>query len=196
MGEEGYLVPDRQCGSCTVCCKELGIVDKDLSKLPGMLCMHCKAGKGCGIYRRRPSVCRTYHCLWRRLPNLNPDWRPDLSGVLIGPSERNSGPGAPFAVEIILVGSPEVLQGDKFAGLVSGFVEIGTVASLNIPTDAGMLARSMELNPILAPAIAARDLAWVKMLIWGCYEELAAAPTRPVDPVLMQNALDSQTFPA
>ena len=48
------VVPNRECGECTVCCKVLLIDDPEFQKLPGVLCPNCKAGAGCQIYDDAP----------------------------------------------------------------------------------------------------------------------------------------------
>src|SRR5271156_1629072 len=76
------LVPGRECGNCTECCKVMTIDSAELRKPPGVYCPHCLPGTGCGIYERRPSLCRTWHCQWRRSAWIDASLRPDRSGVL------------------------------------------------------------------------------------------------------------------
>lgn len=77
----------RSCGSCTLCCKLFPIdwptdppVGKPaLKKEAGVLCEHCAAGKGCGIYEDRPISCAGYQCLW--LMGFVPEaFKPDVIG--------------------------------------------------------------------------------------------------------------------
>src|SRR5437016_11462351 len=88
------LVPDRSCGTCVTCCYVPQIDEPELRKPAGTVCEHC-TGKGCGIYESRPPPCRTFHCGWRYTADLNEDWRPDKSGVLI--VGRSDIPGEPEA---------------------------------------------------------------------------------------------------
>jgi hypothetical protein len=180
MTATDYLVPDRECGACTVCCKDLAIVEDGLDKRSGELCEHCTIGKGCSIYATRPPVCRTYYCLWRRLPFLDDDWRPDLSGILIVPDTIPDDFVCGFAVNVVLVGPPDILRDPRFAGMIAGLIESGTATSLNVPAGPGMLTYKSRLNEELAPAIAARNLPHVQSLIWQCYAALAALPPKPV----------------
>ncbi|MBS1186454.1 MAG: hypothetical protein H6R04_472 [Burkholderiaceae bacterium] len=76
------LVPDRQCGSCMVCCEYLYINSPSLKKPADVLCGNCVSNQGCRIYDTRPSVCRSWHCLWRRDATIPAELRPDKSGVL------------------------------------------------------------------------------------------------------------------
>jgi hypothetical protein len=181
-----YIIPGRECGTCTACCKELAILDDGMRKLPGMLCQHCSVGKGCGIYESRPTVCRTYHCLWRSLPQMSDAWRPDQSGILMIPVDVPPLFAGQFGVNLIMTGSPEVLRSDNFAGMVAGFIESGTAAYLDVPRGVGMLSHGSFLNDQLAPAIAARDLRSVKALVWSCYEAILATPPTPIRPEDMQ----------
>jgi hypothetical protein len=74
-------VPGRQCGTCTLCCKLLGI--KVLNKPELTWCEHCKPGKGCGIYESRPEVCRTFYCGYRLSPTLGEEWYPAKSRMVL-----------------------------------------------------------------------------------------------------------------
>lgn len=71
----------RNCGSCTLCCKVLGIAA--LEKPLGRWCPHCRPGKGCGIYETRPQECRTFHCLWLTESFLGPEWKPDRAKFVL-----------------------------------------------------------------------------------------------------------------
>jgi hypothetical protein len=55
-------IPGKSCGTCNLCCQVLVI--EELDKPPGPLCKHCKPGKGCKIYLKRPEVCRDFECEW------------------------------------------------------------------------------------------------------------------------------------
>jgi hypothetical protein len=179
-----YIVPDRECGSCTACCKELAILEDGMSKLPGVLCEHCTVAKGCNIYDARPNICRTYHCLWRSLPEMGEAWRPDRSDVLMIPAAVPPQFKGDFAVELILIKGPNVLQTDAFAGMVAGFIESGTAAFLDVPRGVGMLSQSLFLNALLAPVIAARDLAGLKAMLWNMYEAIMERPPTPIPSTL------------
>jgi hypothetical protein len=55
-------MPTRECGTCTLCCKVIGVVALD--KPEQVWCRHCIPGRGCRIYETRPQECRTFGCLW------------------------------------------------------------------------------------------------------------------------------------
>jgi len=69
------VVPGRECGTCTLCCKVMGI--EELSKPPGVWCPHCVRGVGCGIYETRPAECRVFFCHWMLEKNLPAEWKPE-----------------------------------------------------------------------------------------------------------------------
>jgi hypothetical protein len=77
----GAAKSDRACGDCVACCQVLNINEPEMVKPADQMCMHC-TGKGCGIYDTRPSVCRTWDCVWRRIPSMPAATRPDKLGVV------------------------------------------------------------------------------------------------------------------
>ena len=78
--------PGRECGSCSMCCKLLGV--EELAKPTGVWCKHVSPGKGCSIHDERPASCRSFNCFWLVNPYLGPEWKPDRSKFVIwqGPS--------------------------------------------------------------------------------------------------------------
>ena len=73
-----------ECGSCTMCCKLLGIVE--LKKPTNVWCQHCNIGKGCGIYAERPPSCQAFECLYKIMPNADIALRPDKCKVVVAPT--------------------------------------------------------------------------------------------------------------
>jgi len=74
-------IPGKECGPCTMCCKILVI--EELEKDAGPLCKHCKVGKGCKIYSKRPDTCREYECSWMTDRTMSPQLRPDKTGTIL-----------------------------------------------------------------------------------------------------------------
>ena len=73
---------DRQCGSCSQCCRLLDI--EEIQKPSGKWCQHCRPGKNaCQIYETRPSDCADFLCLWRQHPELGPEWFPHRSKIVV-----------------------------------------------------------------------------------------------------------------
>ncbi len=74
------MSPPRECGACSLCCTVLRV--DELRKLGGTPCVHQCAGGGCGIYERRPGICRAYRCLWLG-GGLRDGDRPDALGAVL-----------------------------------------------------------------------------------------------------------------
>jgi hypothetical protein len=98
---ERRVVPQRSCGSCSMCCKVPSI--PLLDKPAGKWCAHANPGSGCAIHPTRPFVCRSFYCHWMLTPGLGPEWKPDIAKFAI--FMRNGGtritahvdPGSPGA---------------------------------------------------------------------------------------------------
>lgn len=71
----------RSCGTCTLCCKILGV--PEIAKPADRWCRHVVQGKGCAIYASRPSQCRTFECLWLLEASLGPEWKPEKAKFVI-----------------------------------------------------------------------------------------------------------------
>ena len=69
------VVPGRNCGTCTLCCKVVSI--PELNKPVSKWCQHCLPGRGCGIHATRPFVCRGAYCEWVICKGLGPEWKPE-----------------------------------------------------------------------------------------------------------------------
>jgi uncharacterized protein len=76
----------RECGSCSECCRLLEIsADRapEIGNKPaGEWCSHC-AEPGCGIYDRRPQLCRDFRCQWLVDERLGPEWFPPIAGMIL-----------------------------------------------------------------------------------------------------------------
>jgi len=77
------------CGTCVACCRVYSI--PELDKKVGEWCQHCDVGVGCKIYEARPTVCRTYECMWLLSQHredvrerMAAELRPDRCKVVIG----------------------------------------------------------------------------------------------------------------
>jgi len=83
-------LPNRQCGTCFVCCITSGVeaaktTDRiGLRTYPGQTCVHLDPGKPskcCSVYSRRPFACEHFHCAWKMGLGTELD-RPDQSGIV------------------------------------------------------------------------------------------------------------------
>jgi hypothetical protein len=75
------LVEGRGCGSCTLCCRVLGI--GEILKPPGQNCPDCAVGEGCTIYERRPRTCRDFYCGFLVMKDLDEQWWPAVSKLIL-----------------------------------------------------------------------------------------------------------------
>jgi hypothetical protein len=161
QGANDYLVPGRECGSCTLCCKALKIDVPELKKLAAVLCDHCTEGLRCNIYKTRPEVCRGWYCGWRRMRYLGDDWRPDRCGVLIdivGGEDHGIPAGFPqVALKFDIVDSPRVLNWDPLIKFIGSEIERGRPVFLGVPAVIGYERRKIFLNFLMAHAVASRD---------------------------------------
>ena len=73
--------PGKTCGSCTLCCKVVGVAE--LKKPGDVWCGHCNKAKGCKIYDTRPQECRTFYCLFLLGADFPELWRPSKSKLVI-----------------------------------------------------------------------------------------------------------------
>jgi hypothetical protein len=71
----------RECGTCTLCCKVMGI--HALDKPRGVWCDHALPGRGCAIYETRPQECRSFACTWLLDENLGPEWKPEKCKMVL-----------------------------------------------------------------------------------------------------------------
>jgi hypothetical protein len=101
MNSAAKVVPGRECGSCTLCCKVYNI--PEIGKPAGKWCKHCTPGKGCAIHETLPDQCAAFNCHWRTVEALPLHWKPDQSKMVITTSALNGycyvqvDPGAPSA---------------------------------------------------------------------------------------------------
>lgn len=175
------LVPGRECGGCTSCCRDLTIDAPDLKKPPGVLCVHCVPGQGCGIYQTRPSVCHGFYCGWRQMPLLDEGWRPDRSEILITPATQHIPPGyPPQGLTFELTGSLERVTWPPFLNLVCDLIEDGVPAFLSVRGEPGYASANIFLNDRLSAAIAARDPAKVVECLVDALEVCVRYPTENI----------------
>jgi hypothetical protein len=171
-------VPGRSCGDCTACCVVPSISTELFYKPVGIACQHCVSAS-CAIYEERPQLCRDFHCVWRSMPALDESWRPDLSGVMILWGTAPEGAATDHALDILVTGELELVETDRFLGLVSGFIAQGVATSMSLPRGPGHLHVTILLNEPLRTAIAARDRAGVRDMIRAACVEMLKRPPVP-----------------
>jgi len=81
--DDDAILPGRACGSCTLCCKLLGI--PELGKAKNEWCKYCEIGSGCRIYDERPAPCREFLCGYLSWEMTGEHWFPARSKMVIAP---------------------------------------------------------------------------------------------------------------
>ena len=76
----------RSCGSCTLCCKVMSVIE--LKKPMNKWCEFCDIGAGCKIYPNRPAECRTFDCLWLNDERFPDEFRPQKSKIVFTSEHR------------------------------------------------------------------------------------------------------------
>jgi hypothetical protein len=158
-GLKDLLVPNRDCGGCTVCCKELTVNEPEISKPPGVLCKHCTQSGGCGIYETRPPICRSWYCGWRVLPQLDETWRPDKSDVLVtlsydGIPEKY---GQPAGLEFMLIGPPQKIRWQPLVEYITALVSAGIPVFIAAAGKPGHASNKVFVNDDMMPVLASCD---------------------------------------
>jgi hypothetical protein len=178
-----YLVPDRHCGPCTSCCKDLTIDSDELKKPPGVVCTHCVEAKGCGIYETRPTVCRSWFCGWRQMRNLDDSWRPDLCEILVTPAAEGHIPaGYPReGLTFELIGSLDRLTWPPFLQALDVLVENNIPVFLSVRGAPGYVSGNIFLNDKLAGAIAARDRGTMVERLRGALQACVDLPKKKIE---------------
>jgi len=149
QNNEAHLVSGRECGECTACCVVLRIQDKNLQKPADQACSHMIEKGGCNIYSERPSVCQNWYCAWRFMEQLDEEWRPDRSGIML----RTADKGIIFQP----IREPkEVLTSERALELIGGGIEQGIPLFMSIPTRKGFRSYRMPLNEHLESVIKSR----------------------------------------
>ena len=79
---------DRECGSCSMCCK---LLDIDVLQKPKLTwCQHCKPGNGCQAYETRPEICRDFKCAWLH-GAIPEEFKPDKVKAIVMPTSDGKG---------------------------------------------------------------------------------------------------------
>jgi len=184
------LVPDRECGECTICCKVLMIDDPQLQKLPGVMCPNCKAGAGCQIYETRPTPCRGFFCGWRLMPELGDELRPARSGILVRVMTDHIPPGFnPIGLNFLLYDRTDII-GPGLAGYLSRLVANGIAVFLSIRGPVGYSDGAVLLNEHLAPPVVNGDSNRALGIL---RDALAALSTNKFEPAVFKHKIGAQT---
>jgi hypothetical protein len=178
------MVPGRECGSCKICCTIPAIDKPEIQKKAGAACRNC-IPEGCAIYEARPDVCQEYFCGWRRLDMIDPDWRPDLCGVLVE-LDLDVPPtsSANFGLVLILVGNPlRTVREPRFVDFVARCVAGNMMVSLGLMGPVGHQSAQTRLNNNAMFEASHRSRADVKAQLEKVLKRLQAHTFIPYDMV-------------
>jgi hypothetical protein len=103
----------KSCGSCTFCCKVMGIAE--LAKPQGVWCPHCRPGRGCGIYGAHPPSCQSFACQWLSEPGMPDIYKPDRSKVVL-----DTDPGGPRLIALCDPAAPVAWREEPMYSLLKG----------------------------------------------------------------------------
>ena len=176
------LLPNRECGTCTVCCKVPTIDDPALRKLPGVLCKNCTPEHRCGIYETRPSDCRDFYCVWRMIP-LGDEWRPDRSEILIVMMDGTAPDGLEGGVRFDLFGARGKIFWPPLVNYMAQLIQENTPVYLSVPGEPGHVAGQVYLNndKPLRRAIALRDFSLATTILSNMVQACIRFPKEKVE---------------
>jgi hypothetical protein len=163
------LIEGRVCGGCVECCRFIAIDTDGLQKPSNVLCTHCSEGVGCEVYSVRPSVCSGWHCLWRSMPQLSDDWRPDISGIVIRPDDidRND-------VTFTIIDPLKRYLSEGFAQVIGMFAQAGYSVRVQFMGLPGQLPATLDLTSQLKNPVQQRHLNGVLTVLANARDGLSA----------------------
>ena len=169
------LVPNRDCGPCISCCRDLAIDAPELKKAPGILCVHCVGG--CGIYGTRPYACRVWFCGWRQMAQLDDSWRPDRCEILITAADKNIPAGYRrdgFTFE--LVGSLERIDWPPLVQAICALIANSVPVFLSVRGQPGYVSGNVFLNDELSGVIAMGSPEQIAHMLRGALQACVNVP--------------------
>ncbi|WP_305733081.1 hypothetical protein [Trichlorobacter ammonificans] len=174
--KNNHLVFGRECGGCFACCVTLRIDTPELQKYADISCHKIAPGGGCAIYPNRPGVCRSWFCVWRYMPQLDDDWRPDKSKIII----RCHPEIIPGLILQPLERSIEVLTSHQTLQLIGGCVEQSVPVFISVPTREGFCHALLSLNQAFAKPVASHIFEEVKAAMMEALNHAKQIQTDPI----------------
>ena len=172
---EAFLLPDRSCGTCNLCCKVYSIAE--LSKAAGQWCVHAVRGGGCGNYVNRPESCRRFFCSWRVDPHLGPEWKPEISRFVL-----STDPALRAMTVTVDPGMPHAWKREPYYSVLKRFSEV--FFRLNQKVVANLRGQITVILPdrdVSIGSIAPGDQIdiWREGQVYGATLRRGAAPLPP-----------------
>ena len=176
------LVPGRDCGSCTSCCRDLAIDDAELKKAPGLLCVHCVENKGCAIYHTRPKTCQLWFCGWRQMPQLDESWRPDRCEILITAADKHIPAGYPSdGLTFELVGSLDRIAWPPLVQAICALIANSVPVFLSVRGAPGYPSGNVFLNDELSGVVALGDPEKIAHMLRGALRACVEIPKKKME---------------
>lgn len=147
----------RSCGTCVACCVTPRIDTDQIRKAANTVCDNC-TGSGCAVYDTRPQVCRDYLCHWRKAAELDDDWRPDRSGVILFSIPAPPGYAASMGLELMLTEGEASIRRPWFAPFVARNVRARRAIFMTINDVRAILNPYMERTVTLGDAAVLEQL--------------------------------------
>lgn len=107
---------------------------------------------------------------------LDENWRPDRSGVVITTEPEATGSVSSLAISLLAHGDHAVVFDDGFAIYVATSIDRGHEALLKVARGQSHLFPEARLGAFVGEAVAAGNLAGVKIGIRDAYNALIAMP--------------------
>ncbi|RZJ37471.1 MAG: hypothetical protein EON87_22170, partial [Brevundimonas sp.] len=108
---------------------------------------------GCSVHAIRPQTCRVWFCLWRAV-ELDDDWRPDRSGVIVRPDGVDEG-----IITLYVIRRSDFLASEAFFAVIAGWLAEGIEVALSVPGPVGTFPARAVVTEWLRPAVEAGDPA-------------------------------------
>jgi len=183
------LVPNRECGECYVCCRELMIDDPALTKVQGVTCKNYSVGCGCTIYAERPQSCAGFVCGWRSIATMGEEWRPDRCGITVMWEKERPDVGWPEGLTFFIHGGLDKIFWPPFLKMANTLVDRGTPVFVMLPAPVGWRPRIGYLNimPGVKKAAASRNMGVMANFLSQLVQQCIEGPKEPNDFVNPRN---------
>jgi hypothetical protein len=138
----------RECGSCSLCCKVMGVPEV---KAEHTWCPHAKPGAGgCTIYRNRPELCREFHCMWLIDEKIPDYWYPAKSKIVINPKLDGKDAYVAFVVD---PSYPNRWREQPWLEDIKLIAQIGLSGRLGVKWRTVISVRGEQIPVVLEPPI-------------------------------------------
>jgi hypothetical protein len=120
-------------------------------------------------------VCRNFFCGWRCTAELDDDWRPDKSGIVILPRSDGISEGSPFpwSWQFTVFGGEEAIRRRGLAEMMFSLIRRSATVFLAASGPMGIPCALTVVNAPLADVVLKGDLPTARATLLAIYRELA-----------------------